>query len=168
MRVAVRVLICKLGASMALSELEAVACYGSDRIVVYLYEGTVKNLSLIVISHRKRYLREHLLYYALRDDKASVAYEIGNSGEVGRGKSYHLVRGLSADDRSDKLLVDCESDLLAVHNAKRLVELLRVYDIGALLDDLCFNAYSHALFKIEGREDAGIRHSCLYENSVCC
>ena len=137
--------------SGAFCHLEAVAGNDHDLVSLDLEICAVEDMSLIVYSHSKGHLCDHLLEKSARDIVAeSVVVDLRDSGEALGVEGGHLLSRLTRNECSLKLLVYGNSDLLAVHNLKHLEELISVDGVATGLEDgsLAFN--SDSLLEVKG------------------
>ena len=149
----------------AFCQLIAVAGHQHQRSFLDLKIRAVEHGALVVDPHGVGYLAQHTLEHTLGDDKAMVAGELGDDGEVGAGEGVHLMLRLTALDGGDHLIIDGEGNFVAVHDLDGLIEFLSVYYIGALFDDLCLDGDAHTFFQVIGSEDAGIGDFGFDENA---
>jgi hypothetical protein len=111
MLVSVGIFVYEFRGFATLGKLEAIAGYHHQVLICDLPEGSVEDCSLVVDTHSKINLIHHLLDYCLSDHEASVADKIGDVGKVTSRESTHFMRGFSAENASDHLLIHAEGNL---------------------------------------------------------
>jgi len=149
------------------SHLEGVTGDQLQIFSVYVEEKTVEHHALVVDTHSKDALADHISEDLTRNMEALLRDQAGDLGEILGRKSAHGVGGLTRNDGGAVLAVHRQGDVASLHGANRLAELGGVDDGVTGLDHIGLQRDANALFKVVGSQNANTVGTCLNEDAIC-